>query len=158
MNHPISLAVDVAVRPARVFEILSTTEGQRAFWTADCDLSAGHARYGFPGSAVDVEADVTTEPQKLVRMRVTSGPRTSFLENSTWEWELSDSTAIENGTGVVSRHYGFGDHIRGGQWHGAADPEFDLARMAQTWAMILDRLSSYITSGSPQPYFPAPGG
>jgi hypothetical protein len=56
------------------------------------------------------------------------------------------------------RHYGFGDHIRGGQWHGAADPEFDLARMAQTWAMILDRLSSYITSGSPQPYFPAPGG
>ena len=37
MDHSINLAVDVDGDPDRVFEILSTTDGQRAFWTADCD-------------------------------------------------------------------------------------------------------------------------
>ena len=37
-----------------VFEVLSTTEGQRAFWTADCDVSAGQARFGFPQAPVDL--------------------------------------------------------------------------------------------------------
>jgi hypothetical protein len=40
MERPITLAVDVDADVARTFEILSTVDGQRAFWTADCDLSA----------------------------------------------------------------------------------------------------------------------
>ena len=48
MDRSIILATDVDADRARVFEILSTTEGQRGFWTADCEVSGGRARFGFP--------------------------------------------------------------------------------------------------------------
>lgn len=41
-----TLAVDVAAETNRVFEILSTTDGQRGVWTANCDVSADRARFG----------------------------------------------------------------------------------------------------------------
>jgi uncharacterized protein YndB with AHSA1/START domain len=142
MSQSITLAVNVDAEPGRVFEILSTNEGQRAFWTADCDVSADRARFGFPHTTVDVEVDVITQPSKLVRMRVTSCPPGSGLENSTWEYELSESSAGENSTAVLFRAYGVSEGYS----------EYDLARRAQTWALILDRLSNYVTSGAPQPY------
>jgi len=143
MDRSITLAVDVPTDAARIFEIVSTTEGQRAFWTADCDVSAGRARFGFAQAPVDLEADVTTEPDKLVRMHVTSG--FPFWEGSTWEWELGPAARAEGGTGVLFRHHGFG----------AGYPEIDLGHTAQTWALILDRLARYATDGEPQPFFPA---
>jgi len=73
MDRSIILAADVEADRARVFEVLSTTEGQRGFWTADCDVSGDRARFGFPQAPVDLLADVITEPGKLVRMRVASG-------------------------------------------------------------------------------------
>lgn len=106
MTRSITLALDVAGDAARVFEVLSTTEGQRAFWTADCDVSADRARFGFPVAPVDLEADVITEPGKLVRMHVTSG--FPFWDGSTWEWELGPAARAEAGTSVLFRHYGFG--------------------------------------------------
>jgi uncharacterized protein YndB with AHSA1/START domain len=145
MDRSITLATDVDADPARVFEVLSTTQGQRAFWTADCDVSAGRARFGFPQAPVDLLTDVTTEPGKLVRMRVTTG--FPFWEGSTWEWELATAARAETGTGVLFRHYGFA----GGY------AEIDLAHTAQTWALILQRLADYIASGSPRPFFPAAG-
>ena len=95
MDHSINLAVDVDGDPDRVFEILSTTDGQRAFWTADCDVSADSARFGFEAAPVDLLVDVTAEPAKLVRMHVTSG--FPFWEGSTWEWELGQATAPKPG-------------------------------------------------------------
>lgn len=142
MNRSITLAVDVDADAGRVFEVLTTTDGQRAFWTADCELTPTRARFGFPHVGADLEADVTTEPGKLVRMRVTSGLRFPFWEGSTWEWELGGDTLTGTGTGVLFRHYGFAEG-------------YDVGHTAQTWAMILDRLSRYIASGTPQPYFPA---
>ena len=139
----ISLAVDVDADRDRVFEALSTTEGQRGFWTADCEISGGQARFGFPQAPVDLHAEVTTEPGKLVRMRVTSG--FPFWEASTWEWELGDASRAATGTSVLFRHYGFGDGYA----------EIDLAHTAQTWAMIMQRLDGYAASGTPQPFFPA---
>jgi uncharacterized protein YndB with AHSA1/START domain len=143
MDRSITLAVDVAADAARVFEILSTSEGQRAFWTADCDITADRARFGFPVAPVDLVASVTVEPRKLVRMHVTSG--FPYWEGSTWEWELGPAARAEGGTGVLFRHSGFG----GGY------PEVDLGHTAQTWAMIMDRLAAYAVSGKPQPFFPA---
>src|SRR3954452_2329356 len=98
MDRSIALAVDVTADAARVFEILSTTEGQRAFWTADCDVSADRARFGFAQAPVDLETSVTTEPGKLVRMQVTSG--FPYWEGSTWEWEIGPAARTESGTGV----------------------------------------------------------
>jgi hypothetical protein len=142
MDRSITLATDVQSDIASVFDVLSTTEGQRAFWTADCDVWPDHARFGFPQAPVDLITDVTTEPGRLVRMRVTSG--FPFWEGSTWEWELAAAARTETGTGVVFRHYGFGDGYA----------EIDLAHTAQTWALILQRLADYLASGSPQPFFP----
>lgn len=143
MDRSITLAVDVDGELSRVFEILSTTGGQRAFWTADCDVSADRARFGFAQAPIDLEADVTTEPGKLVRMHVTSG--FPFWEGSSWEWELGPATRAETGTGVLFRHHGFAEGYA----------EIDLGHTAQTWALILDRLARYVASGSPQPFFPA---
>ncbi len=138
----ITLAVDVPADADRVFEILSTTAGQRGFWTADCDVSASAARFGFAQAPVDLETDVTTEPARLVRMQVRSG--FPFWEGSTWEWELGPASRAESGTSVLFRHYGFGD--------GYAD--IDLEHTAQTWALILDRLANFVSTGDPQPFFP----
>ncbi len=145
MDRSITLAVDVEADPSRVVDILSTTGGQRAFWTADCDVSAARARFGFVQAPVDLEADVTVEPGKLVRMHATSG--FPFWEGSTWEWELGPATRAASGTSVLFRHYGFG----------AGYGETDLGHTAQTWALILDRLQKYVASGTPQPYFPDAG-
>jgi hypothetical protein len=93
---------------------------------------------------VDLLADVAAEPGKLVRMRVTAG--FPFWEGSTWEWELGDAARAQTGTGVLFRHYGFGQGYA----------EIDFAHTAQTWALILARLASYLTTGIPQPFFPAP--
>ena len=143
MDRSITLAVDVDADPTRVSEILSTTDGQRAFWTADCDVSADRARFGFAQAPVDLIADVATEPGKLVRMRVTSG--FPFWEGSTWEWELDRAARAETGTSVLFRHYGFAEGYA----------EIDLGHTAQTWALILDRLVRYVATGTPQPFFPA---
>lgn len=105
-------------------------------------MSGGHARFGFPQAPVDLLTEVSTEPGKLVRMRVTTG--FPFWEGSAWEWELGPAARAESGTGVLFRHYGFADGY----------PEIDFAHTAQTWALILQRLSGYAASGSPQPFFP----
>jgi hypothetical protein len=142
MSQTIALAVDVPVDPARVYEILSTTEGQRGFWTANCDVSPDHARFGFVQAPVDLLVDVTAKPTELVRMHVTSG--FPFWTGSTWEWEIGKPLRIESGTGVLFRHYGFGEGY----------PEVELAHTAQTWALITDRLVRFAETGQPQPFFP----
>ena len=145
MDRSIILAADVEADRARVFEVLSTTQGQRGFWTADCDVSRDRARFGFPQAPVDLLADVITEPGKLVRMRVASG--FPFWEGSTWEWELGEATRAGTGTGVLFRHYGFGEGYA----------EADLGHTAQTWAAIMQSLADYLATGKPQPVFPAAG-
>jgi uncharacterized protein YndB with AHSA1/START domain len=142
MERSIARAVDVRAGAARVFEILSTTEGQRSFWTADCEVSPDRARFGFAQAPVDLVTTVTTEPGKLVAMTVTSG--FPFWEGSTWEWELGPAARAESGTGVLFRHHGFG----------AGYSEIDLAHTAQTWALILDRLAEVADGGAPHPFFP----
>jgi len=143
MDLTVRLATDVDADRSRVFEALSTTDGQRAFWTADCDVSADHARFGFQQAPVDLVTDVVTEPHRLVRMTVSTG--FLYWQGSTWEWELIKPARAETGTGVLFRHYGFGDGY----------PEVELAHTAQTWALILQRLADYLASGHPQPFFPA---
>jgi hypothetical protein len=143
MDRSIILAADVEADRGRVFEALSTTRGQRGFWTSDCDMSADQARFGFPQAPMDLLTDVTAEPGTLIRMRVTSG--FPFWEGSTWEWELREPARAETGTGVLFRHYGFAEGY----------PEIDLAHTAQTWAMIMQSLADYVTSGSPHPLFQA---
>jgi hypothetical protein len=75
-------------------------------------------------------------------MTVTDG--FPFWTGSTWEWELGPAARAASGTGVLFRHYGFGEGY----------PEIDLAHTAQTWAMITERLARYASTGTPSPFFP----
>ncbi len=143
MSASISLATDIDADAATLYGILSTTEGQRSFWTASCEVSANHARFSFPQAPVDLVTEVTLEENRLVRMRVTSG--FPFWEGSTWEWQLSPAQRAATGTQVLFRHYGFG----------AGYAESDLGYTAQTWARIMDRLVQFAKTGTPQPFFPA---
>jgi hypothetical protein len=143
MDRSIILAADVEADRDSVFKILSTTQGQCGFWTADCEVSGDRARFGFPQAPVDLVAAVETDPGSLVRMRVTAG--FPFWEGSTWEWELGEAARAQTGTGVLFRHYGFGDGYA----------EIDFAHTAETWALILHRLAGYASTGQPQPFFPA---
>jgi hypothetical protein len=142
MNQTIALAVDLQADATRVYEILSTTQGQRGFWTANCDVSADRARFGFVQAPVDLEVDVTAKPHELVRMHVTSG--FPYWTGSTWEWEIGKPARSESGSGVLFRHYGFGEGYT----------ELELAHTAQTWALIMARLVGFAETGQPQPFFP----
>lgn len=139
MSKSILLAFDVAASPPRVYEILTTTKGQGAFWTADCDVHRRRARFNFPGEAT-VEVEINTQPERLVRMHSTSG--VTHGGAVTWEYELHPAG---KGTTVLFREYEFPDDY----------PEIDLGRTAQTWARIMDRLVSYVATGRPQPFFAA---
>jgi hypothetical protein len=75
-------------------------------------------------------------------MQVTAGFH--VWDGSVWEWELGAPGRAESGTGVLFRHYGFGEGY----------PEADLGHTAQAWALILDRLVAYHTTGTAQPFFP----
>lgn len=86
MDRSICLALDVDADAGSVFRAVSTTAGQRGFWTADCDVATDRARFGFAAAPVDLHVTVSTEPDRLVRMHVTSG--FPFWEGSTWEWEI----------------------------------------------------------------------
>ena len=143
MERTITLAVDVGADPGRVFEVLSTTAGQRAFWTDDCDVSPERARFGFAIVPIDLEVDVHLENDRSVQMTVTSG--FPFWEGSTWEWQIDEATEAGSGSTVLFRHYRFGDGYS----------ESALGHTAQSWAMILDRLARYLESGTPQPFFTA---
>ena len=146
MSHRIILATNVDAAPARVFEILSTTEGQRAFWTSDCEVAADHARFGFEEAPVDLTVSVRHEENRLVQMQVQSGfPN---WVGSTWEWELTPNDDHANCTTVIFRHYDFGEGIE----------ENDLGGTAQTWAMVLHHLAKYVATGMAQPYFTANAG
>jgi uncharacterized protein YndB with AHSA1/START domain len=138
----ITLTVDVPGDPARVFEVLTTSEGQRSFWTANCDVEGDKARFGFVAAPVDLECSVSTEGDRTVRMYVESG--FPFWEGSTWEWTIGTETREGSGSSVLFRHNGFGDGY----------PLLDLGYTAQTWAHIHDRLVMVLASGTPQPFFP----
>jgi len=135
MDRSICLALDVDADAATVFQAVSTTAGQRAFWTADCEVEANRARFGFAVAPVDRMSVLALS--RTSWSACTSPPGFPSWEGSTWEWEIGGSGRSETGTGVLFRHDGFGDGYA----------ETDLAYTAHTWAMILDRLSRYVTSG-----------
>jgi uncharacterized protein YndB with AHSA1/START domain len=143
VGHSIILSVNVDATRERVFGILTSTEGQKSFWTEDCEVHGDHARFGFAEAPVDLVVSVHQEPNALVQMKVVSG--FPFWDGSTWEWELSENGEAPGGTTVIFRHYGFGAGI----------DENSLGGTAQTWAMTLECLTKFIATGIAQPYFVA---
>jgi uncharacterized protein YndB with AHSA1/START domain len=141
MNLRIALAATVEASPDRVYDVLRTTEGQKAFWTTDCEVDDHHGRFGFAEAPVDLIVSISLVADELVRMKVESGfPNWT---GSTWEWELSSDPEAPNETSVQFRHYDFESGYS----------EAALAYSAQSWALILDRLARYVKSGVPDPYF-----
>jgi hypothetical protein len=135
----IVLAVDVEADAAHLFKILTTTEGQAATWTSDCDVDHDHARFGFAQAPVDLECDVEVEPDRLARFTITSG--FPFWNGSVFEWELGPAARAQSGTNVLFRHRGFEDGY----------PEQDRGMTAHTWALILSALKVHAETGEAAP-------
>ena len=143
MGRDIILAIDVPADAEATYEAIATEQGQASFWTSDCDVSETEARFGFPGAEADVHVTVeASEPGKLVRW--TCNGDFPGWEGTTIEWELG--TPHEgDGTAVVLRHLGL---------HGPFEQSDQaLGNVAQVWAMILDRLQTYLRDGEPVPFF-----
>jgi hypothetical protein len=137
----IALATTVEAAPSRVYDVVRSTDGQKAFWTSDCELDDRHGRFGFLEAPVDLNVSISLVADELVRMKVESG--FPGWNGSTWEWALSAHHDEPERTDVQFRHYGFESGYG----------ETDLAYTAQSWAMILDRLDRYLKSGVPDPSF-----
>jgi hypothetical protein len=141
MVFRIALATTVEGSPHKVFDVLRTTEGQKSFWTTDCELNDVVGRFGFLQAPVDLHVTISLIGDELVSMTVTSG--FPGWNGSTWQWALSAVPDSDNATVVQFRHFGF-----------EADHEEDsVGFTAQSWAMILERLARYVKSGEPDPFF-----
>ncbi len=139
------MATTVEANPSDVYDVLRSTEGQRAFWTSDCELDEHHGRFGFEEAPVDLVVAVSLVANELVRMKVESG--FPGWRGSTWEWTLRPHGTDPSQTDVQFRHYDF-------------EPDYAesaLAFTAQTWAMILKSLSRFLQSGVPDPFFTTTG-
>lgn len=141
MTLRIALAATLDAAPSKVYDVLHSTGGQRAFWTSDCELDDRHGRFGFLEAPVDLNVSSALVADELVPMKVESG--FPGWVGSTWEWTLGAHHDASDQTDVQFRHYDFE----------AGYAESDLAHTAQSWAMILDRLARYVRSGVPDPFF-----
>jgi hypothetical protein len=137
----VALAANVKGRPSEVYDILRTTEGQKGFWTSDCELDEDHGRFSFVEAPVDLNVSISLVADELVRMKVDAG--FPGWVGSTWEWSLRANPDSPDETSVQFRHYDFEEDYA----------EASVAFTAQSWAMILDRLARYATSGVPDPFF-----
>jgi hypothetical protein len=141
MELRIALASTVGASPSVVYDLLRSTQGQKGFWTSDCELDDQHGRFSFLEAPVDLNVSVSLVTNELVRMNVDSG--FPGWNGSTWEWALSAHHDTSNETDVQFRHYDFESSY----------DESSMAYTAQSWAMILDSLSRFIKTGVPDPFF-----
>lgn len=146
MGLRIALATTVEASASQVYDVLRSTEGQKAFWTSDCELDEHHGRFSFDGAPADLNVAIALVTDELVRMKVESG--FPGWRGSTWEWALGPHHHDPRRTDVQFRHFDF-------------EPEYgesELPFTAQTWAMILKGLARYLQSGVPNPFFTSSGG
>lgn len=141
MGPRIALAATVNATREAVYEVLRSSEGQRSFWTSDCELTETTGRFGFAQAPVDLNVSITTTPNEFVSMTVISG--FPGWVGSTWSWSLSSDVDHPTVTNVQFRHVDFE----------VGHSEDAVAYTAQTWAMILDRLAQFMESGIPTPFF-----
>jgi hypothetical protein len=141
MERRIALAATVSAPRTAVFEAIRSSEGQRSFWTSDCELTDTTGRFGFAQAPVDLNVTIATRRNELVSMTVSSG--FPGWEGSTWSWSLSSDVEHPDVTAVQFRHVDFEDGYT----------EDALAFTAQSWAMILSHLVRFMESGVPMPFF-----
>jgi len=73
MGLRIALATTVEASPSEVYDVLRSTQGQKGFWTSDCDLDDRHGRFGFVEAPVDLNVAISLVANDLVRMKVETG-------------------------------------------------------------------------------------
>ena len=142
MELRIALATTVEASPSTVYDVLRSTQGQKGFWTSDCELDDHHGRFGFLEAPVDLNVSISLVDRRAranERRRLVS--RVERVDVGVGAERAPRRTANE--TDVQFRHYDFE----------SAYDEASLAYTAQSWAMILDSLARFIKSGVPDPFF-----
>ena len=148
MDHSITLAVDVERRPLPASPRSSRPRpGQRGFWTADCEVSADRARFGFPQAPVDLHGGRRHRARQARQHAGHSG--FPYWAGSTWE------------SGELGRARPRREReprcCSGTTASAPATPRSTSATPTQAFprALILDRLQRYVATASPQPLLPA---
>lgn len=137
-------AVDIEAEPAKVFEAITTHEGEAGFWTSNNDVEqavGSTARFGFPGVHVDAKMRIDT---------LDSGRRVTWISlgdfpywaGTTITWELAPG-ADGVGSKLLFRHAGWPDDY----------PEAEFASVNFVWGQVLARLKGYCETGRVQPFF-----
>ena len=152
----IHLGLLLAAPPSRVFEVLSTQKGLSEFWTDQAEVTpvvGSTASFAFGPNG-----------ETVFRMRVDKLESASLVEwtclgdpppwaNTTVRWDLKVATK-ENTIFISDEAAAAGSqtvlHFTHTGWQ---DADFLFAQVGQTWAMVLNRLSEYVKSPAPMPYF-----
>lgn len=142
MTRDILLAVEMTAEATTITDALTTKEGLSSFWTHDvvAEPEAGtEARFGFAGAPAPLVLSVEKiDPGREVTW---AQPRNfPHWDDTTITWSLSDG-AEAGGTKVLLKHVGFPD----------AQPEWEFASVAYTWATVLERLKLLAETGHAEP-------
>ena len=143
MTGPMLQTVDVARDAHAIYEAITTTAGEAAFWTSDCDLKpvvGSIARFGFAGAPVDLRMQID-ELTPGERIRWSCLGDLPHWAGTTVTWTLSPAPS-GSGTAVASAHDGW-----------SADyPDDEYARVNYTWGRIVGALKAYAESGVAAPF------
>lgn len=142
MTRDIVLAVEMTAEATTITDALTTKEGLSSFWTHDvvAEPEAGtEARFGFAGAPAPLVLSVEKiDPGREVTW--TQLRNFPHWDDTTITWSLSGG-AEAGGTKVLLKHVGFPD----------AQPEWEFASVAYTWATVLERLKLLAETGHAEP-------
>lgn len=141
MSREILLGIEVHGDRAALTGALTTSQGLAAFWTSDSTaepIVGSEARFGFQGAPMPLRFTVDAIDNDAITW--TCLGEFPYWEGTTVTWGFDDEPE-HGGTRITFRHAGFPD----------AQPEWEFATVAMTWAKILERLKVLIETGTAEP-------
>jgi uncharacterized protein YndB with AHSA1/START domain len=143
MTADILHAVQIEADPAIVYRAITTQEGEAAFWTRDNEITpetGSMARFGFPGSPVDLKMRIDTlNPDRMIEWSCEGDFPSWAGTKVSWMLEAKDG-----GTALLFRHGGWPKGY----------PEGDWAGVNFVWGQVVSHLKAYAETGRPAPFFP----
>ncbi|MEX0991204.1 MAG: SRPBCC domain-containing protein [Actinomycetota bacterium] len=141
MSRDILLGIEIHGTRMDIKEALTTSAGLASFWTSDASAEpavGSEARFGFQGAPIPLRFSVDAIDDTEVAW--TCLGEFPYWEGTRVSWGLSDEPE-HGGTRVFFRHTGFPD----------AQPEWEFATIAMTWAKILEQLKVLLETGESKP-------
>ncbi len=136
--------VEIAAAPAKVYQAITTSEGQRGSWTPGSTLEpkvGSEAVFRFKSAPVPLRMRIDAlEPGR--RVAWTCLGDFPGWKDTTVTWTLTPA-ADGKATKLEFRHGSL-----------AGYPVEAIGTVNYTWGQVVSRLKAYVETGKPQPYIP----